>query len=260
MNKVYTQPYMLRIIILIACLLSFSIKAEQLSAGWELWYPYQYHNKKSELVGLDIDAFNAIMKRANLSFSIAEIPWKTHLHFIKTGKVDLAMGASKTAERAEYAYFSEPYRQETVKLFVKKGSSSSINMQTLKDLIDSDYILGVESGYYYGEDYAELIQQHGFKENIIEAIDLEQNVSLFLKGHLDGLLVDPYTMYAFIKKYQLFDQFEEHPMQIYSDDIVIMVSKKSADKSIVDRINTAIKQLKTEGFFISLKSQWIKPN
>lgn len=251
---------MLRIIIVIACLLTFSVKAKQLSAGWELWYPYQYHNNHSELVGLDIDAFNAIMKRADLSFSIAEIPWKTHLHFIKTGKVDLAMGASKTAERAEYAYFTEPYRQETVNLFVKKGHSDSIKMNSLKDLINSDYILGVESGYYYGEEYAKLINQYDFKENIIEAIDLEQNVSLFLKGHLDGLLVDPNTMHAFIKKYQLLDQFEAHPLPIYSDDIVIMVSKKSVDKSVVEKLNNAINLLKAEGFFATLSSQWATPN
>ncbi|MFY8351159.1 substrate-binding periplasmic protein [Pseudoalteromonas sp. SSM20] len=248
------------IIILAICFSTFSIRSKELSAGWELWYPYQYHNKNSELVGLDIDAFKAIMKQANLPFTIAEIPWKTHLHFIKTGKVDLAMGASKTAERAEYAYFSEPYREETVKLFVKKGSSDSIKLNKLADLIDSDYIIGVESGYYYGKEYEQLIKQYDFKENIIEAIDLEQNVSLFLKGHLDGLLVDPYTMYAFIKKYQLWDKFEAHPLPIYSADIVIMVSKKSSDESVVSKLNSAINQLKKSGYFSSLQSQWITPN
>ncbi|WP_372765927.1 substrate-binding periplasmic protein [Pseudoalteromonas sp.] len=248
------------IIILTTCLSIFNVNSKQLSAGWELWYPYQYHNKNSELVGLDIDAFKAIMKQANLPFTIAEIPWKTHLHFIKTGKVDLAMGASKTTERAEYAYFSEPYREETVKLFVKKGTSESIKMNSLEDLIGSDYIIGVESGYYYGEEYDQLIQQHDFKENIIEAIDLEQNVSLFLKGHLDGLLVDPYTMYAFIKKYQLWNKFEAHPLPIYSADIVIMVSKRSSGESVVSKLNGAINHLKKSGYFSSLKSQWITPN
>jgi polar amino acid transport system substrate-binding protein len=37
------------------------VKANDLSVGWELWYPYQYHNKNQQLVGLDIDSFNAIM-------------------------------------------------------------------------------------------------------------------------------------------------------------------------------------------------------
>ena len=236
----------------------FSTKANELSVGWELWYPYQYHNNESQLVGLDIDAFSAIMKQANLSFSIAEIPWKTHLHFIKTGKVDLAMGASKTKEREAYAYFTEPYRQETVHLFVKKGQSKHIKLTKLDDVIGSEYILGVESGYYYGSDYERLIKQPAFKQNIIEAIDLEQNVELFLKGHLDGLLVDPYTMHAFIRKYQLYDKFESHPLPIYSADIVIMVSKKSSNQAVVDKLNNAIRRLKEQDFFESLSSNWIK--
>jgi polar amino acid transport system substrate-binding protein len=85
------------------------VKPKDLSVGWELWYPYQYYNKSRQLVGLDIDSFNAIMVEAKLNFTTAEIPWKTHLHFIRTGKMDLAMGASWSKNREEFAYFSAPY-------------------------------------------------------------------------------------------------------------------------------------------------------
>jgi len=54
------------------------------------------------------------------------------------------MGASWSKDREEYAYFTLPYRHETVKLFVKKGWSASIKLNTLSDLIGSKYILGVE--------------------------------------------------------------------------------------------------------------------
>jgi polar amino acid transport system substrate-binding protein len=232
------------------------LKANDLSAGWELWYPYQYHNKDRQLVGLDIDSFKAVMAEAKLSFTTAEIPWKTHLHFLKTGKMDVAMGASWSKEREKYAYFSLPYRKETVKLFVKKGNAKNIRLQSLSDLVGSKYIVGVESGYYYGEDYDELIKTSGFQANISEVIDLEQNATLLMKGHLDGFLVDPNTMQSFVKKYHMEDEFEQHSLEIYSADIFIMLSKKTTSIDIVDKINKAITTLTSNGELSRISSTW----
>jgi polar amino acid transport system substrate-binding protein len=244
------------VILLFTMLFTAHVKGEDLSVGWELWYPYQYHNNNRQLVGLDIDTFNAIMAEAKLSFTTAEIPWKTHLHFIHTGKMDIAMGASWSKDREKYAYFSQPYRKETVKLFVKKGNAKNIQLQTLSDLENSPYIVGVESGYYYGEDYQELIKNSAFQANISEVIDLEQNVTLLMKGHLDGFLVDPNTMQSFVKKYQMEKEFEQHSLDIYSADIFIMLSKKSSNPETLSKINKAITTLKNNGELIKINSSW----
>lgn len=231
-------------------------KASDLSVGWELWYPYQYHNKNLELVGLDIESFNAIMTEANLSYDMAEIPWKTHLHFIKTGKMDLAMGASWSKERETYAYFSSAYRKETVKLIVKKGNTKKVKLVTLADIAGSQFMIGVESGYYYGEEYEKLSKLAAFRANISEVVDLEENVSLLLKGHLDGFLVDPDTMQSFIQKYQMQGEFEEHSLEIYSADIFLMLSKKSIDVDVLQKINQAIKTLSDNGKLQNIHSRW----
>jgi polar amino acid transport system substrate-binding protein len=244
------------LILFITMLFAFNSKANVLSVGWELWYPYQYHNKDQRLVGLDIDSFNSIMAETKLNFTTAEIPWKTHLHFLKTGKMDLAMGASWTKEREKFAYFSEPYRKETVKLFVKKGNVNRIQLETLADLVGSQYIIGVESGYYYGKIYQELVKTSGLRANIIEVIDLEQNVTLLLKGHLDGFLVDPNTMQSFIKKYQMEDEFEQHSVEIYSAEISIMLSKKSSDIETLNKINEAIATLTANGELKRISQRW----
>ena len=240
----------------VTMLFSADVTAKGLSVGWELWYPYQYHNKNRQLVGLDIDSFNAIMAEAKLSFTTAEIPWKTHLHFIHTGKMDIAMGASWSKEREEYAYFSRPYRKEAVKLFVKKGNAKNIHLESLADLVNSPYLVGVESGYYYGEDYQELIKTPGFQANISEVIDLEQNVTLLMKGHLNGFLVDPNTMQSFVIKYKMENEFEQHPLEINSVDIFIMLSKQSSDVVTLDKINKAITTLTDNGELTKISDSW----
>jgi polar amino acid transport system substrate-binding protein len=243
-------------LLIITLLFTVQIKAKDLSVGWELWYPYQYYNDSRQLVGLDIVSFNAIMAEANLSFTTADIPWKAHLHFLKTGKMDLAMGASWSKEREEFAYFSLPYRKETVNLYVKKGNAQSIDLQTLSDLADSQYMVGVESGYYYGKEYEDLIKTAGFQANISEAIDIEQNVTLLMKGHVDGFLVDPNTMQSFVTKYQMENVFDQHPLNIYSADIFIMLSKKLSDVDTLHKINKAITTLKINGELKRIKANW----
>lgn len=242
--------------LLISILLATPIKAKDLSVGWELWYPYQYHNAERQLVGLDIDSFKTIMAEAKLTFTIAEIPWKTHLNFIRTGKMDMAMGASRSKEREDYAYFSHPYRKETVKLFVKKGNAKNIQLNTLADLASSPYMVGVESGYYYGNDYQELIKTSAFQANISEVIDLEQNVTLLMNGHLDGFLVDPNTMQSFVKKYQMEGELEQHSLAIYSADIFIMLSKESSDTGTLAKINKAITALLKNGELQRINASW----
>jgi polar amino acid transport system substrate-binding protein len=226
------------------------------AVGWELWYPYQYHNKQQKLVGLDFDIFNAIIKEANLDVKFTEIPWKRHLQYIQTGKMDMAMGSSHTPEREKTAYFSLPYRLEKVNLFVKKGTTEKIKLKTLSDLSNSDYMIGVEGGYFYGEEYKQLITTKEFYTHINDVIDLEQNVALLLKGHIDGFLVDPVTMKSFSEKYLLEGEFEVHPLKIYQDNIHIMLSRKSCSPETLVRINKAITKLNENDVITKIINRW----
>jgi len=237
-----------------------SAQSEQhtLSVGWELWYPYQYHNKKQELVGLDFDVFNAILQELKLSVDYTELPWKRHLLYLKTGQIDVAMGASFSNEREGFAHFTEPYRLELVKLYVKKGHAKKMKLTSLGELTSTNFMLGVESGYYYGKNYQSLIKSTEFRAQINESLDLEQNIELLLKGHIDGFLVDPITMKVFVEKYRLEDEFEVHSVPIYQDSIHIMLSKKTLNISDLNEFNGAIKTLKDNGKLTKIINSWTK--
>lgn len=133
-----------------------TVTRTQLEVGWELWYPYQFRDQHGKLIGLDIEIFDQICQQANVQVNLTELPWKRHLLFVKSGKMDLAMGASKTDERMEYAWFTQAYRQETIKLFVKRERASQIKIKQLTDIINSDYLIGIEGGYFYGDEFAQL--------------------------------------------------------------------------------------------------------
>ena len=248
------------LLLLILIFSSNLLAKDTVLAGWELWYPYQYHDQNNQLVGLDVESFDAILKQAKIDYSITELPWKRHLQMLKIGQMDIAMGASKTPEREKYASFSLPYRTEKVNLVVMRGTSNKIKLNSLDDLISSPYLIGVEGGYYYGENYQRLMTNQEFNSHISEVIDIEENVTMLLAGHLDGFLVDPITLKAFIEKYQLVGKFEIHPLEIYQDNIYIMVGKKAAQKGLLDKINRAIKYLKNKGKLAEIHQRWTLNN
>lgn len=222
-------------------------QSQEFTVGWELWYPYQFHNNNNELAGVDIEIFNLIAKKMDIKISYVELPWQRHLMYIKSGVIDIAFGASYTKEREQTAYFSIPYRKESVSLFVKKGTAQTIKLEKLSELIDTDYLIGVENGYYYGDEFLQLKSNPDFMSKIHGVLDIEQNVKMLLKGYLDGFLSDPIAMQAFVKKYKLEGRFEAHSLPIYQSDIYIMLSKKNHDLKTLDKINDAILSLKQSG-------------
>lgn len=247
---------MKKVLMLALSLLTTQIPAKDISVGWELWYPYQYHNKQQQLVGLDFDIFNALIKEIGVNVNYTELPWKRHLQLIISGEIDIAMGASYTKEREQDAYFTVPYRTETVRLFVRHGTKDKIKLTSLNDIIDSEYTIGIENGYYYGDTFKLLRNNKYFMSHIKDVLDLEQNVDMALKGHLDGFLVDPFTLKAFTKKYGLENEFELHPLEIYQTDINIMISKKSGTPEMLQSFNQAINKLKANGTMATILKNW----
>mgnify|MGYP003624588042 FL=1 len=251
---------MKNILIVFCLMLNFTSHAKDLHVGWELWYPYQFYNNQQELSGLDFEIFNRILTKTGYTAEYTELPWKRHLHYIKVGEMDVAMGASYSDKRLRYAAFSQAYRTEVVKLFVKKGQANSIALKSLADLTHSNYVIGIESGYFYGEQYQALMKTTEFQEHIIEVVDIEENVTLLLKGHIDGFLVDPATIKAFANKYQMINEFEQHDLKIYQSNIHLMFSKKAVEPKAIKKFDQAISDLKKSGELDDIINKWRKSN
>lgn len=225
--------------------------------GWEPWEPYQYQINE-QLTGLDIELIRTILKNSQCDVTFKEMPWKRHLTEIEKGRVDLAAGASKTSEREVYANYSAPYRTESAVLYVRKGESNSLKYAELKDIINSSFRLGVARGYYYGENYAQLLKQPKFKAQIHDVTDGNLNYKKLLKKRIDGFLDDPFAATARLRREGLQDQIEIHPMKIYSDDIFVMFSKKSVEPGIIDAFNQSLEQLKANGVYQQVVDKYLK--
>ena len=98
------------------------LKQNVLRGGWYLWDPYQFIEKGqgyTQLNGLDINLERAIAKHAGYEVHFEQVAWKQHLADLAAGTRDIAAGATYTLQREKFAYFSEPYREESNSLFTR---------------------------------------------------------------------------------------------------------------------------------------------
>jgi len=225
--------------------------------GWEPWGDYQF-SKNGKEMGLDIELIQAICKDAGFSISLKQVPWKRHLMTIKSGSIDLASGASRSPKREEYAYFSNPYRTESVNLYVRKGDSSNFKVSKLSDIIKLNFHLGVTREYFYGDEFEHLKKEANFMKLIQEVASDQMNYKKLLHKRIDGFLADPVATTSGLKKKKLQGKIEKYPIKIYSDNIFVMFSKKSTTPEDVEKFNQSLNNIKKNGIYEKIVKKYIE--
>lgn len=225
---------------------------ETLKNGWYLWDPYQYtvtnENTGSALTGLDIELTKAIARRAGKTVIFEPVTWKKHQEDIANGKRDMADGATYTEERAQYAYFSKPYRFEENSLFIRRGTEGKFRFKNVKEFLEAvkqnKYKLGVIDGFVYAD--PAINEWLGAPENqdlIVRVSDDKHNVSNILKGKIDCFLADRIAGATQIWRQHHGDEINEIRMGIQTP-IHFMFSKKTVPYSVVEKINEAIDKVR----------------
>jgi len=250
---------LIQLLVVLPILLPISVNlayAQVLSLGWEEWQPYQYKDSNETVTGLDIELVQAIAYNIDHELTLVELPWKRHLKNVEHGRTDLAASASKTPEREAFAFFSEPYRSESVVMYVRKADTEKYQFNSLREIIGTDFILAVTRGYYYGEEYEALKDDPEFTKHIREVNDNQFAQRLLLKNRVDGFLEDPVAATVELREEGLLNKVSVH-MPIYSDDIYVMFSKKSTNPDLVTEFNRSLAELKANGVIDRIMDKYL---
>ncbi len=227
--------------------------------GWEEWKPYQYQNADGSLAGLDIELVRAVFSHMKCHLVFEEIPWKRHLNLLEKGFVGLAAGASFIEERAKYAWFSEPVRNETVHLLVRQTNADKFEITNLADLEALKFRLGVTIGYYYGEDFKKVMTRPVFSKNVIEVTSSKQLYKMLLKDRVDGILADPVSAYAELRKTNQTGEVR-NILTVFENPVYVMFSKKSIRPEFVELFNRSLHHLKSSGEFDRILDRYLRPS
>lgn len=229
----------------------------QLKLGFEAWEPYQYTSLDNKPAGLDIELVQAIAGQMGCEIAAQQGTWMDLIGALKTGGVDLLLGASVTPARQEYAYFSEPYRQEQFVLFVRSEDVAGYPQNTLADFVGSGKKVGIISEYYYGAEFAELFKQDALKQQFVEASLGELNLARLLDEDIDGMLEDSFVGHAMLRRKGLDKQIGAHSISMGNTDVFVMFSKATVKPEQVSAFNQALATIKADGRYNAIVQRYI---
>ena len=188
-----------------------------------------------------------IEKETGCGISYQKGNWKVLLIALKNGNIDFLTGASINDNRKQYASFSDGYRTESFRLFVRAGEAEKFSSYNMKSLIDSGFRLGVTMGYIYNDEVNSLLDDPANIDKIIPVSNGLINFAKLLEGDIDGFLEDPVVGSSSIRRQDLKNQIESHPYEIHTGDVHIMFSNASVDEEIIQRFNQALANIRSDG-------------
>ncbi|MGI0116173.1 substrate-binding periplasmic protein [Zooshikella sp. RANM57] len=245
------MKFILLFFLLSLCLqvLAKSCLKDTLIVGWDIYPPYGYYDKNKQLVGLDIAFLRAVLQQANCHYLIKMITFKRSLIELKKGNIDLMLTVSKTAEREQYAYYSPPYRNEQMRMVIRKGEEKRWPLQHLHDIKKLKMSLAVRLGSYYGKEFAELLSDPEFHDLLIDVEQTIQGIKMVATGRADAVLQDVYNLKYRATNLGIWHKLSLHPYIVSSDQVHVMYSKRSVSQQDAQYINQHILAFKkTEAY------------
>ncbi len=245
-------------LLVLAVSLGSGVNACELRMGWEPWKPYQYRNEEGDLKGLDIELMKAVTRQMGCDLTLVERPWKRHLRDLREGRVDLAAGADYSERRADYARFSDAYRTETVRLFVRAGEVAHYQLDTLSDVTEGNFRLGISRGYDYGDTFDAIAARPGAAEHIHAARNDLLNYRKLARKRVDGILTDPLVLHARVRGTELEGAFEPYPLAVKQARIHVMFSRASTSEALVQRFNRAMETITQNGAYDRIFNAYVR--
>lgn len=228
----------------------------EVTVGWETWAPYQVAGENGP-EGLDIELVRRIAARAGCEVEFKRMPWARLLKSIQRGDIDGAMAAARNAERAAYAYFTKPYRNETVGLMVRKSDEAIRDMDSLREIVASGREIGMWRDYYYGETVEALKSDPETADGFRVMDQGTTLLRMLAAGRFDAVLGDPVADTDTAKDLGITDKIRVHDLTVYRTPVHLMLSKKSVGKATVNRIDEAISAARSESELSRIVARYI---
>lgn len=228
-------------------------KEKSITIGFdETFVPMGFKDTSGEYVGFDIDLATAVFDEYGIAINWQPINWDLKETELNNGKIDLIWnGYTMTEERAKKVLFTTPYMANEQVLVTKKSSGIEIFAGM------AGKVLAAQSG---SSGYHALSEKPAVLKDLIKDKDAVQyetftQALIDLKAdRVDGVLID--RVYA---NYYLQEEGELANYNIIASEFDgenFAVGARQADKTLVDKINAAFKDLYMSGDFQKISDKW----
>lgn len=228
-------------------------KEKSITIGFdETFVPMGFKDKSGQYMGFDIDLATAVFDEYGIAINWQPINWDLKETELNNGKIDLIWnGYSMTEERAEKVLFTTPYMANEQVLVTKKSSG----IENFAGMADK--VLAAQSGssgYHALSEKPEVLKDLITDKEAVQYETFTQALIDLKADRVDGVLID--RVYA---NYYLQEEGELANYNIIASEFDgenFAVGARQADKTLVDNINAAFKDLYASGDFQKISDKW----
>lgn len=226
-----------------------------IKVGYNDWPPYAWQDMQGEAQGLDVELLRAFAEFLGCEINFINVPAKRSHQMLKSGSLDIMMGATKTVEREEYSFFSDPYRDEEVRLFVLDENKDNVKLERWQDIFTQKLRLLVPISGWYGADYEKTRERLALENLLILSPDVDKSVQMLTYDRADLMIGDAIAMPYIASQHQGVRLSALKPI-LDHNPIHLMLSKQSMSPLLLAQFNRAIKALTINGEIARIVHKW----
>lgn len=227
---------------LLFCLLSvlsgLSV-AKPLLVVTEDWPPYNFLDKKNQVVGQSTDIVKAILAEAKLDYEIHLFPWARSYQKSLNGKNVLIYTILKTEERAPLFHWFCPIKLNESVFIYQLSDRTTLSIGSLEQA--KKYIIGATRGDWNSS----FLRQNEFVEgeNILLSANDDIVLQLLVHQKVDFMLSSERAMHRRLKRANLPLKTVKKVYQVPAETMSLscLAMGKQSDPSLVQKIRDAHK-------------------
>ncbi len=249
---------MMRILLVIASVIMgltvTPIFACEMRIGYENEPPFHFRNADDLVIGTDADLVRNTLAAFGCKASFIEHPWPRTLVSIEEGSLDMAMGASFKANRAEWAYYSIPYKFIEHNLFTNTDKTQQVS--GVEDFLSSGNRLGVVNGWAYPVEIRDLVENPVYSDVVVKVTGFEKLPMMLERSHVEGIIANPKTLQALLEDMESGHKFSSRAS--YQEELHFLFSKKTAKPQMILDFNNTLYRLIYNGTRYRIFNKYLK--
>lgn len=219
------------------------------SLRWVETPPYAFKDAQGDIRGLHVDLATAALQRLGCEVRLVEMPWARAIVELQLGRLDLLAGAANIPERASFALFSRPTNSARNVLFIQAQAEPRYTLNTLADLIGTDFRLAVQRGSSYSPAYDALLKNPEFVERLTYVYAQESALRMMIAGRVEGQLGDELWGLDAIRRLGLESTVKRSKLVLSEEADHIAFSKATNSAAFVKRFDNALGDMLADGSY-----------
>jgi polar amino acid transport system substrate-binding protein len=202
--------------------------------------------------GMTPDLLREALRRIGCELEFVELPWARAVQQLAQGRLDLLGEVTRTPERERYALYSEEFRTDETRLYVRRPDAHRWPVRTLAELAYAHLKVAVEIGEVLNPEFDRARRDPAFRSALVEVSRRESQWAMLAAGRVDAVLADAQVAGARIARGDLPVPIVAHPDFLLRSPSYVAFSRTRVDPERVALFNAALKTMHADGSYAAI--------